>query len=173
MTRHRAHFIAALPGYTAAVVCLLIPWLAETPASIFFTLNMEERQTFRRTKFSIVPFPHYFLIKHDVRAGDSLSLQMPLFDSVQFSRSDVSDSLWPQGLQHTRLPCPWPTPEAYSNSCPSIDLVMASNYLILCRPLLLLPSILPSIGVFYNETVLHIRWPKYWSFSLIRHNFSK
>ena len=39
--------------------------------------------------------------------------------SVQFSRSVVSDSLWPHGLQHTRLPCPSPTPEAYSNSCPS------------------------------------------------------
>ena len=39
--------------------------------------------------------------------------------SVQFSRSVVSDSLWPHGLQHTRLPCPSPTPRAYSNSCPS------------------------------------------------------
>ena len=42
---------------------------------------------------------------------------------------------------------------------------MPSNYLILCRPLLLLPSIFPSIRVFSNESVLHIRWPKYWSFS--------
>ena len=47
----------------------------------------------------------------------------------------------------------------------SIESVMPSNYLILCRPLLLLPSILPSIKVFSNESVLHIRWPKYWSFS--------
>ena len=47
----------------------------------------------------------------------------------------------------------------------SIESVMPSNHLILCRPLLLLPSILPSIGVFSNESVLHIRWPKYWSFS--------
>ena len=47
----------------------------------------------------------------------------------------------------------------------SIKSVMPSNHLILCRPLLLLPSILPSIGVFSNESVLHIRWPKYWSFS--------
>ena len=48
----------------------------------------------------------------------------------------------------------------------SIESVMPSNHLILCHPLLLLPSILPSIRVFSNESVLHIRWPKYWSFSL-------
>ena len=47
----------------------------------------------------------------------------------------------------------------------SIELVMPSNHLILCRPLLLLPSIFPSIRVFSNESALHIRWPKYWSFS--------
>ena len=46
----------------------------------------------------------------------------------------------------------------------SIELVMPSNHLILCRPLLLLPSIFPSIRVFSNESALHIRWPKYWSF---------
>ena len=48
----------------------------------------------------------------------------------------------------------------------SIESVMPSNYLILCGPLLLLPSIFPSIRVFSNESVLHIRWPKYWSFSI-------
>ena len=47
----------------------------------------------------------------------------------------------------------------------SIESVMSSNHLILCCPLLLLPSIFPSIRVFSNESVLHIRWPKYWSFS--------
>ena len=47
----------------------------------------------------------------------------------------------------------------------SIELVMPSNHLILCHPLLLPPSIFPSIRVFHNESVLHIRWPKYWSFS--------
>ena len=46
-----------------------------------------------------------------------------------------------------------------------IELVMPSNHLILCRPLLLLPSIFPSIRVFSNESVLPISWPKYWSFS--------
>ena len=57
------------------------------------------------------------------------------------------------------------------NSCSllkliSVQSVMMSNYLIICHPLLLLPSILPSIRVFFDESVLHIRWPKYWSFSL-------
>ena len=61
-----------------------------------------------------------------------------------------------------------------TNSCSppkpmSIELVMPSNHLILCRPLLLLPSIFPSIRVFSNESALRIRWPKYWSF---RFNFS-
>ena len=47
----------------------------------------------------------------------------------------------------------------------SIESVMPSNHLILCRPLLLLPSVFPSIGVFSKESTLRIRWPKYWSFS--------
>ena len=47
----------------------------------------------------------------------------------------------------------------------SIESVMPSNHIILCHPLLLLPSIFPSIRVFSNESVLHIKWPKYWSFS--------
>ena len=83
--------------------------------------------------------------------------------SVQFSHSDVSNSLLPHGLQHTRLPCPSPAPGVYSSSC--LESVMPFNHVILCRPLLLLPSIFPSIRVFSNESVLRIRWPKYWIFS--------
>ena len=53
----------------------------------------------------------------------------------------------------------------------SIESVMRSNHLILCHPLLLLPSVFPSISVFSNESVLHTRWPKYWTFSFrIRHS---
>ena len=80
----------------------------------------------------------------------------------QFS-SVMSDSLRPHGLQHARPPCPSPTLRAYSNS--SSESVMPSNHLILCRPLLLPPSIFPSIRVFSNESVLRIKWPKYSSFS--------
>ena len=82
--------------------------------------------------------------------------------SVQFSHSVMSDSLWLHGLQHARPPCPSPTPSLLKLM--SIELVMPSNHLILCRPLLL-PSIFPTIKVFSNESALHIRWPKYWSFS--------
>ena len=89
---------------------------------------------------------------------------MLLFPSVQFSRSVVSDSLRPRESQHARPPCPSPTPRVHSNSCP-IESVMPSSHLILCRPLLLLPPIPPSIRVFSNESTLRMRWPKYWSFS--------
>ena len=75
----------------------------------------------------------------------------------------MSDSLQPHGLQHARPPCPSPTPSLPKPM--SIESVMPSNHLILCRPLLLLPSIFPSFRVFSNESALHIRWPKYWSFS--------
>ena len=74
----------------------------------------------------------------------------------------MSDSLPPHGLQHTRLPCLSPTPGVYSLM--SIESVMPSNHLILCRPLFL-PSIFTRIRVFSNQSVLCIRWPKYWSFS--------
>ena len=120
----------------------------------------------------------------------------------------MSNSLRSNGLQHTRPPCPSPTPGVYSNSSMhwrrkwqptpvflpgesqgrwslvygvaqsrtrlnrlsssssmSIETVMPSNHLILCCPLLLLPSIFPNIRVFSNESVLCIRWPKFWSFS--------
>ena len=74
---------------------------------------------------------------------------------VRFSRSVMSDSLWPYGLQHTRPPCPSPTPGVYPISCPLSQ--WGHNHLILCRPLLLLPSIFPSIRVFSNESALRIR----------------
>ena len=83
--------------------------------------------------------------------------------SVQFSRSVVSYSATPwtaarqASLSFTN---PWSLLKLMS-----IDLVMPSNHLILCRPLLLLPSIFPSIRVFSNESTVCIRWPKYWSFS--------
>ena len=85
------------------------------------------------------------------------------FLSVQFSRSVLSDSLRPHGLQHARPPCPSPTPWTYSKLL-SIESVMPSHHLILCCPFLL-PSIFPSIRVFFNESLLPIRRPKCWSFS--------
>ena len=75
----------------------------------------------------------------------------------------MSDSLQPHGLQHASPPCPSPTQSLLKLT--SIASVILSNHLILCHPLLLPPSIFPSIRVFSNESVLRIRWPKYCSFS--------
>ena len=76
----------------------------------------------------------------------------------------MSDSWWPHGLQHARLPCPSLSPRVSSNSCPLSQWCYLTN-LILCLLLLLLPSVFPSIRVFFSESVLCIRWPKNWSFS--------
>ena len=86
------------------------------------------------------------------------------FSSVQFSRSVVSDSSQPHESQHARPPCPSQTPGVYSNSCSS------SRW---CHPAIpsfvgpfsSCPQSLPSIRVFSSESTLHMRWPKYWSFS--------
>ena len=96
----------------------------------------------------------WFIVR---RGGSTVSK----FSSV--SGSVVSNSLWPHGLQHTRLPCPSPILELTQIHVRWVS--MPSNHLILCRPLLLLSSILSSIRVLSNKSVLHIRWPKYWSFS--------
>ena len=83
--------------------------------------------------------------------------------SIQFSHSVMSDSLQPHGLKYARPPCPSPTPGVYSNSCPSS--LWCNPTISYCRPLLLLPSIFPSIRVFSEESVIRIRWPKYSSFN--------
>ena len=75
----------------------------------------------------------------------------------------MSSSLRSHRLQHARPPCPSPKPWSLLKLI-SIESVMLSNHLIFCHPLLLLPSIFPSIKIFSNESILHIRWPKYWSF---------
>ena len=84
--------------------------------------------------------------------------------SLLFSCSIMSYPLQPCELQHARLPCPSTISQSLLKLM-SIELMMPSNRLILCCPLLLLPSIFPSIRVLSNELALQIRWPKYWSFS--------
>ena len=96
-----------------------------------------------------------------MRVGDDFHWEQRR--SVQFSRSVTSDSLRPHTLQHSRLLCSSPTPRACSNSCPSSS--WCHPTILFCRPLLLLPSVFPSIRVFSSESVLHVRCPKYWSFS--------
>ena len=87
-----------------------------------------------------------------------------LLPSVQFSCSVMSDSLQPHGLQHAWPPCPSPTPRTYSNSWP-LSRWCHPTISSSCCPLLLPPSAFPSFRIFSSESVLHIRWPKYWSFS--------
>ena len=92
-----------------------------------------------------------------------LSSFQQTFSSVQFSHSIVSNSDTPRTAAcqaSLSITNSWSLLKLMP-----IELVVPSNHLILCRPLLLLPSIFPSIRVFSNESVLHIRWPKYWSFS--------
>ena len=116
--------------------------------------------------------PWYYL-EAELRAEGTISwkilrweqAQCVQFSSVQFSHSVVSNSLRPHGPQHARPPCPSPTPEVCSNS---------SLWSWWCYPTIsssiapfssCLQSICSSIRVFSNESALHIRWPKYWSFS--------
>ena len=87
--------------------------------------------------------------------------QSCLFSSVAQSCLTCCD---PMNRSTPGLPVPSPTPGVHSDST-SIESVMPSIHLILCRPLLLLPPIPPTIRVFYNESTLLMRWPKYWSFS--------
>ena len=106
--------------------------------------------------------PHYGAILYQLRhKGNPYYIGS---HSAQFSRSVVSDSATPWtaacqpslSITNSRSP---PKPM-------SIESMMPPNHLILCRPLLLLPSVLPSIRVFSNKSALHIRWPNYWNFSL-------
>ena len=104
-----------------------------------------------------------------------LFLIIPLLIDPSLSQASLSLLCSVQLLSRVRLfATPWTAAHQASLSITnswsllklmSIESVMPSNHLILCRPLLLLPSIFPSIRVFSNESALHIRWPKYWSFS--------
>jgi len=85
--------------------------------------------------------------------------------NIQFSCSVVSDSLRPHESQHTRPPCPSPTPGGHPNSCPSSQWchpAISSSVI----PFSSCPQSLPASGSFFNESTLRMRWPKYWSFSL-------
>ena len=84
------------------------------------------------------------------------------YDTGHCSVAHSRLTLWPHGLQHARL---FTVSQSLLRLL-SIELVMLSNHLILCRPLLLLPLVFLSIRVFRNELALCNRWPKYWSFSV-------
>ena len=98
--------------------------------------------------------------RHMKRCSTPLIIQ---FTSIQFSRSVVSDSATPWiAARQASLSI---TNSRSSHKLMPIESVMPSSHLILCHPLLHLPSIPPSISVFSNESTLRMRWPKYWSFS--------
>ena len=106
-------------------------------------------------------------------SGDACSLcenslrclpKIEYFSIVRFTRSVVSNSSQPHGLQHTKPPCPSPTPEAYSNSCPLHQCFHPTIPSSVIHFSSLLQSF-PCIMIFSKESVLHIQWPKYWHFS--------
>ena len=94
----------------------------------------------------------------------TISICSYLIRKIQFSRSVMSNSLWPNGLQHARPPCPSQIPEAYLNSFPVSWWYHQPSHPL--WSLFLLPSIILSIRVFSNESVLCKTWPKYWCFSV-------
>ena len=96
----------------------------------------------------------------------SILISIRYIYSVQFSAvTQTCLTLQAHGLQHARLPCSSPTPGACSNSCPSCRWCHPTISSFVIPFFLLLPSVFSSIRVFSNESVLLIRWPKYWSFS--------
>ena len=95
-----------------------------------------------------------------INSWNSISTPLP----SQFSRSVVSDSLRPHGLQHARLPCPSPTPGGHPNPCP-LGRWCHSTISSSVVPFSSCPQIFPSFRIFSNESALRLRWPKFWSFS--------
>ena len=140
----------------------MIPWTAACPSPLSMEFSRQEY-------WSGLPFPSPRDHPDLEMKPRSPTLQADFYQlnhcSVQFSLSVKSDSLQPHELPHAR-------PPLSITNCRSLprpmatELMMPSNHLILCHPLLLLPSIFPSIRVFSTELALSNRWPKYWSFGI-------
>ena len=129
------------------------------PFGSFPLFHSQALQTHPQLQFSKTEWPCL------IRGFSHHIISRSLDPSLQFSRSVVSDSLQPHESQHARPPL-FITNSPSLLKLMSIESVMPSSHLILCRPLLLLTPIPPSIRVFSNESTLRVRWPKYWSFSL-------
>ena len=114
-------------------------------------LRCSQKQNFYIKEVTLIslPLPFCFLLSLQIRSDQSLS-RVWLFATPWIAARQASLSI---------------TNSRSSLRLMSIELVMPSSHLILCRPLLLLPPIPPSITVFSNESTLRMRWPKYWSFS--------
>ena len=114
--------------------------------------------------------PSSLMLQIKTRTGASLQPHFPTVRKenvvvAQVSHSLVSNSLQPHGLQHARLPSPSLSPRVCSNSCP-LSQQCHPTISTCVIPFFFLPSVFPNIRVFSNELALHIRWPKYWSFSI-------
>ena len=151
MTHNFCDFFPCLPVYVSCVFGRSNGWKSWSTLSCPSCLNVE---------FDWYQVQYWFWLISNSTFMIKKTKPIP---NCQFSCSIMSNSLQSHGLQHTRLSCPSTTPWACSSSCP-LSPLMPSSHLILCHPIFLLPSIFPSIRVF-SESVLHIRWPKYWSFS--------
>ena len=140
-------------NYGFISTCLFsFSWFFIYPLKYFLYYTFLQKE---HTQHIAIPSPFHWVTE--------LSLINSTIVTVQFNCSVVSSSLWSHGLQQARLLF---TTNSWSLLIlMSIKLVMPSNHIILCHPLLLLSLIFPSIRVFSNESVLYIRWPKYWSFS--------
>ena len=147
----------APPGGTNTQLCIVVQSLSRaqlfvtphdcSPASLSFTISWS---LLKLMSIELMMPSNHLILSH----SHLLILLL--------SCSAVSDSLWPHGLQHYQTSLSFTISWSLLKLM-SIEWMMPSNHLILCRPLLLLPSVFPR--VFSSESVLHIRWPKYWSCS--------
>ena len=144
--------------WTAARQASLLPLLLSPFSRVWLCATPSLRFS-RPEHWSGLPFPS------PVRESEKWKVKVKSLSRVRWVKSEWSCSSWPHGLQPTGLLHPSITNSWSLIKLMSIKSVMPFNHLILCHPLLLLPSVFPSIRVFSNESVL-IRWPKYWSFSL-------
>ena len=140
----------------------MTPWTEACQASLSITIS---RSLLKLMSIELV-MPSNHLIVCNLFTVSWCGLNCPPKDisSVQFSQSVMFNSLRPHGLQHASLSCPSPTPGACSNSCPSSQwchLTISSSVV----PFSSCPQSFPA-SVFSNESALHIRWSKYWSFNL-------
>ena len=145
------------------------PWAVVSQASLSVTISWSLLKLMSTE--SVMPSNHFISCRSLLRLPlihthmptltlDSSPIQ---FSSVQFSRSVVSDSLQPHGLQHARPPCPSPNSRVYPNSCP----LSWSCYPTILSSVVPFSSCLQSFAASgsFQIRILHIRWPKYWHFS--------
>ena len=114
--------------------------------------------------WSVRTIEYYSVLKKEV-SYQAMKRHGVIFSSAQFSRSVVSNSLQPHGLNEVHQASLSITNSQSLFKLMSIESVMPSNQLILCHPLLFLPSVFPRIRLFSTESVIRIKWPKYWSFN--------